>query len=206
MKYSKIIDISIPIHTKMLLYPGDPKVKIEKIQGKTSQISVITMGSHAGTHIDVPRHAIRGGKALDRINLEKMIGSCRIIDMTHVKDAITVSDLKKHNIKKGERILVKTKNSKTRFKKFNKNYIYLDGDAADYLAKIKIALFGIDYLSVKQKGSHDLRPHTSLLKKDIVILETIDLSKVKPGKYFLSALPLNFQKLDGSPVRAILLK
>ena len=122
MKYSKIIDISVPIHAKMLLYPGDPKVKIKKIQGKTSQISEITMGSHTGSHIDVPRHAFKGGKTLDKIDLRKMIGSCRVLDMTKVKDAITVDNLKKMKIKKGERILVKTRNSKTGFKKFNKNY------------------------------------------------------------------------------------
>jgi len=38
-----------------------------------------------------------------------------------------------------------------------------------------------------------------------VIFEGLDLSKVKPGKYFFVGLPLKLMGLDGSPARAILL-
>ena len=73
------------------------------------------------------------------------------------------------------------------------------------MAKKKIALFGIDYLSVKKRGGPDNRPHTELLKNRVVIFEGLDLSKAKPGKYFFVGLPLKFAGLDGAPARAILL-
>jgi len=200
-----IIDITHVIHPKMPLYPGSPKLVFETRPGKTSTSTSIFMDSHTGTHVDAPRHVFRLGSGADALPLEAMVGMCRVLDLTHVKDAIQVSDLKKYKIQKGERIIVKTKNSSRGFKKFFSDYIYLSGDAAVYLGKIGISLFGIDYLSVKQKGSADNRPHTELLKRKIVIFEGLNLAKVKAGKYFFVGLPLKFEGLDGSPARAILI-
>ena len=47
--------------------------------------------------------------------------------------------------------------------------------------------------------------HYELLSSNVVILESINLEKVKSGNYFLAAQPLKMSGLDGSPVRAILL-
>lgn len=202
----KIIDISLPIDEKTVVYPGNPKVSIKTIYGKTSTHSEIKFGSHTATHIDVPKHVFKKGFGVDKIDLKKVIGECRVLDMTRVKESIKSEDLKKENIKKRERILVKTKNSLRGFKKFYDDYIYLDGDAAEFLAQKKILLFGIDYFSVKKRGGKDTRPHTELLRNGIVIFEGLDLSKVKAGKYFLIGLPLKFTNLDGAPARAVLLK
>ncbi|MBI2484033.1 cyclase family protein [Candidatus Uhrbacteria bacterium] len=190
----------------MITYPGNPEVKITKKSGATTIHSEITVGSHTGTHIDVPAHVFKNGKTLNRIPLSKFIGSARVLDFPGVKEAIKVQDLKKYAIKKGELILAKTSNSKRGFKKFYDDYVYLDGVAAEYLAKKEITLFGIDSLSIKKRGGSDLRPHTALLKKEIPIFEGLDLSKVKAGTYFFVGLPLAFRGIDGSPARAVLLK
>lgn len=202
----KIIDISLALSEKTIVYPNNPEVKLETFRGATSTHTKITLGSHTGTHFDAPKHVLEGGVGVDRLDLKKAVGPCRVLDMTRAKEAIGVSDLKKENIKKGERILVKTKNSKRGFEKFYDDYIYLDGEAAEFLAKKQIALFGIDYLSVKKRGGADNRPHTALLKKGIAVFEGLDLSKVKPGKYFFVGLPLKFIGLDGAPARAIILE
>jgi len=190
----------------MIIYPGNPVVSLKQLRGATSVHSEITMGSHTGTHVDAPRHVFRNGKGIDSADLKKMVGECRVLDMTHVKKGISINDLKKEQIRNRERILVKTKNSKRGFKKFRNDYIYLEGDAAEFLAQKRVNLFGIDYISVKQKGSSDNRAHTELLKRGIVIFEGLDLSNVKPGAYYFVGLPLNFKGLDGAPARAILLE
>lgn len=201
-----IIDISLPISEKTIIYPGNPRVQIRTRWRKKALNSKISFGSHTATHIDAPKHVFPKGLGVDKLNLRKAIGDCRILDMTKVKESIRVQDLRKENIRKGERILVKTRNSQRGFKKFYSDSIYLDGDAAEFLAKKKISLFGIDSLSVKKRGGTDRRPHTELLRSGIVLFEGLDLSKVKPGKYFFIGLPLKFKNLDGSPARAVLLK
>jgi arylformamidase len=124
--------------------------------------------------------------------------------MTGTAGMISVDDLKPLKIRKGERILVKTRNSAVGFDRFRNDYVYLAGNAAAYLATKDISLFGIDYISVKQRGGKDNRAHTALLEKGIVILEGLDLSNVLPGRYNLIALPLGFTGLDGAPARAVL--
>jgi len=201
-----IIDISLAIHKDMIVYPGNPAPRIEMTDGLTSTHSLLEFGTHTGTHIDAPRHIFKKGKGVEKIPLATFVGPCRVLDLTNTKECIKISDLEKFRIKKGERILVKTSNSKRGFKKFYDDYVYLDGDAADYLTKIGIVLFGIDYLSIKKRGGADNRPHTALLKKGIVIFEGLDFSNVTEGKYFFAGLPLKLGNIDGAPARAILVK
>ena len=101
---------------------------------------------------------------------------------------------------------MKTQNSLRGFSEFREDSIYLDGDAAEYLAERGIILFGIDWLSVKKRGGGDARPHTSLLSVNIVIFEGLDLSGVEQGEYQFIGLPLKFTALDGAPSRAVLYK
>lgn len=203
----KIIDISLPIHPDMPVYPGTAKTEIVKVPSASgsSVLSEIKLTSHAGTHIDAPNHSIEGAKAIDDIPLEVFFGECRVVDLTGVEGSITTEDLDPLGIKPDERILFKTSNSNRGFERFYDNYVYLEGAGARYLAELGVQLVGIDALSVKQRGSKDNTPHTELLSENISIIEGLDLSRVEAGSYTLAALPLAFRGIDGSPTRAVLI-
>jgi arylformamidase len=51
-----------------------------------------------------------------------------------------------------------------------------------------------------------LRSHKVLLSHRVAILEGTRLAHVRDGDYDLVCLPLKFAGLDGSPVRAILIR
>ena len=201
----RIIDISVPIYPKMATYPGDPQVKFRPWPGKDWALTEVTLGTHTGTHADAPRHVFKNGRRIDELPLSKFIGPCRVLDMTHVKRAIEPQDFKKARLRRDERVIVKTRNSTRRQDRFYPDYVYLSGSATEYLAKLPIALFGIDAFSVKERGSGDLRPHTVLLSRNIPILERLYLRRVRPGRYTLIAAPLKLKGLDGAPVRAVLI-
>lgn len=203
----KIIDISLPLSETTIVYPNNVPLSIEThahMPESTTHLSKIIMGTHTGTHVDAPMHAVIGANSLDQIPLETFIGICRVIDVSHRVggEAVKKEDLGK--VLSGERILIKTSNSIRGFDNFYDDYVYLDGDAADWLAEIGVSLVGIDYLSIKQRGSKDQRPHTSLLGKNIPIIEGINLNHVGAGKYELICLPLKLVGVEGGPVRAIL--
>ena len=206
----KIIDISLPLNNQTPIYPGNVPVSVSihhAMPEHATQLSSITFGSHSGTHIDAPAHAITGAPALDKIPLENFVGTCRVLDFSNdLAEGVTQSFLESKNIKPGERILLKTRNSIRGFKEFYDDYVYLDGDAADYLASLGVQLVGIDALSIKKRGSTDHRPHLSLLSKNIPIVEGLNLSEVAEGEYELYCLPLNFTNIDGAPARAILIQ
>ena len=48
--------------------------------------------------------------------------------------------------------------------------------------------------------------HRALLKAEVAVLESCDLSQVPEGKYFLVAQPLLYGGLDGAQVRPLLLE
>lgn len=201
-----IIDISWPLEDGMTVYPDNPPVKIEQLNTKHTVISKIEMGSHTGTHVDVPAHAMEEGRTLGNISLTHFIGPAQVVDLSEVTDVIRVSDLEDKDIPPGGRVLLKTKNSSLSTETFSGDYVSLDGDAAEYLTKKRVQLIGIDYLSIKKRGDSDQRAHTALLEANIPIIEGLRLADVQEGNYILSALPLKFDNLGGSPLRAILLK
>ncbi|MFA9288726.1 MAG: cyclase family protein [Weeksellaceae bacterium] len=208
MQYTEIIDISLPLSATTIAYPGNPAIEIESMPSSTgtSVLSKLTLSSHTGTHLDAPSHAIPGSASLEQIDLMTLIGTCRIIDCSSEKESISKMFLETSQIKKGERILLKTSNSARGFETFYPDFMFLSPEGAQYLAEQEVAMVGIDSLSIKQKGSTDNTPHTHLLEKNIPILEGINLAAVDAGTYDLIVLPLRFIGLDGSPARAVLLR
>lgn len=209
MNYSdkKIIDISLPLSNSSIVYPGNVPLSIEThahMPDATTHLSKITMGTHTGTHIDAPMHAVIGGDTLDQIPLENFVGKCRVVDATHRGPGESVKIVDIGEVFAGDRILIKTSNSIRGFKEFYEDYVFLDGDTAEWLSTKGVILVGIDYISIKQKGSKDQRPHTSLLEKNIPIIEGINLNHVSPGYYEMICLPLNFIGVEGGPARIIL--
>jgi len=211
----KIYDISIELNNDTIIYPGNAPVKISeyaRIPDGSSNLSKIELGSHTGTHIDAPFHVSNDGEKLGKFPLDYMVGDCKVFDFSYIQpgSSITVGDFEKSadsigGISNGDRILVKTSNSERGYKEFYEDFVYLDGDCAEWLASKGIVFFGIDYLSIKQKGSKDNRPHTALLDKNIPIAEGCNLKDVPEGNYQLVFLPLKIKEIDGAPARAILI-
>lgn len=203
------IDITIPIKSGMVHWPGDPSVRIKRKldmnRGGKCNVSFLSMGSHAGTHMDPPLHFIHSGTSLDRMPLQISIGPARVIRIRNPKQ-VTADELRLHQIQPGERILFKTRNSERVWKtdSFIKDFVFISEEAAKYLALKKICLVGIDYLSVGGFFENGDRIHQILLRSGVWILEGINLSSVREGKYELVCLPLKIQNSDGAPSRALL--
>jgi arylformamidase len=206
---TKWIDITVPISNKLVHWPGDPPVSIERIndmeKGDTNNVSKICMGSHTGTHADAPRHFIKNGQKIDMMPADQMIGIARVIEIHHAR-YITPEELLEHNIRRGERILFKTRNSSHAWHNsvFDKNFVSISNEAADFLAQRALKVVGIDYLSVGGFKDDGIYIHRTLLGNGIWLIEGLDLSKIRPGKYYLTCLPLKLESGDGAPVHAIL--
>jgi arylformamidase len=196
----------------MNYFPTDPAPpKIYRYHdtelGARITMSMLEFISHTGTHIDTPLHFIPGGSTVSDMPLDATIGPARVIEIKD-PEKIRVPELEKHNIKAGERLLCKTRNSPVTYESpaFVEDYVYLDADAADYLAQKKIALFGLDNITIGHFKEEDnlRRTHQTLLSAGVYILEDCALAHVPPGEYELLCLPLLLYKGDAGPCRAIL--
>ena len=207
----KIHDISFPISNETPVYEGDPNVKIEVAssfaKGDHANVTGLCFGAHTATHVDAPNHFIDGTRKIDELELEKLIGKCRVVEIE--KDVVEILPEHVGNLENVERILFKTRNSEfwnEPEKGFRKDFTYISPAAAQVLADAELKLVGIDYLSVEKFGSSDFATHITLLEKEIVIVEGLDLRQVSAGEYEIICLPLKIvsETGDGAPARAVL--
>jgi arylformamidase len=205
----KWIDISVTIKPGMAHWPDNPAIKVDRMldmnKGDVCNVSVLSFGSHTGTHMDAPLHFIKNGKGLDKMPLDATIGPARVIEIKD-KEAVKVEEIANQKIKAGERILFKTRNSTRSWKtdEFDKNFVYISKEAAAFLAKAKVMTVGIDYLSVGGFFKDGKETHDALLGAGIWVIEGLNLSNVKAGRYELNCLPIKVLNSDGAPARALL--
>lgn len=207
---SRIYDVSVPIRTGGLVYPGNPEISIELQQavakGASANVSFIRFGSHTGTHADSSRHFFDDGQSVDQIPLDRLIGPAVLVSYPDDVRSVTAEHLKSKNLKGHKRVLVRTRNSRLLSQKeFVPDYTFIAPDAAEYLVEIGVELVGVDYLSIEQFHSGHHRTHRTLLERSIVIVEGLDLSAPPPGEYQFICLPLRVEGCDGAPARAVLI-
>ena len=207
---SRIYDISVPIRSGGLVYPGNPEIDIALQQavakGAGANVSTIRFGSHTGTHADAARHFFDDGQTVDKIPLERLIGPALLLSFADDIRSVGAAELRAHDIKGQTRILLRTRNSAfLSQREFVKDYTYLAPDGAQYLVDQGVELVGIDYLSIEQFHSGHHLTHRTLLERSVVIVEGLDLSVPPPGEYQFICLPLRIEGCDGAPARAVLI-
>ena len=207
---SRIYDISVPIRSGGLVYPGNPEIEISLQQavakGAGANVSFIRFGSHTGTHADAARHFFDDGQTVDRIPLDRLIGPALLLAFPDDLRAVGAADLQKHDLNGHTRVLLRTRNSVLLSQSdFVRDYTYLAPDGAQYLVDKGVELVGIDYLSIEQFHSGQHKTHRTLLERSVVILEGLDLSVPAAGEYQLVCLPLRIEGCDGAPARAVLI-
>jgi arylformamidase len=205
---TKIIDVSVPLSPELPTFPGDPPLRIEPTHriadGEDYNLTQLTLGTHAGTHVDAPFHFLADGATVDDLPLEILMGKARVVDLGGL-DLVDRTDLEALDLREDLRVLLKTRNSgQLRQQAFQEDHVYLTPDAAVYLSQVGIKLVGFDYLSIEKFGSRDYAAHKALLGAGVVIVEGLDLSDVEPGEYDMTCLPLRIAGGDGSPARVVL--
>jgi arylformamidase len=151
------------------------------------------MSAHLGTHADAPSHVLRDGAAIGAVSLHPFIGPARVVALPG-KGEIGPDSLPHTSIGVA-RVLFRTEGK-----------AFLSPLAAVRLAEKGAVLVGTDALSIDPLDAEDLPAHRALLSRRVALLEYLRLDHVEPGDYGLTAVPLAFEALDASPVRAVLIR
>lgn len=200
------IDISMPLHNRMIVWPGDTPFQYTldaTYENDGANVGQIQMSLHAGTHIDAPYHYDPNGKAIDSLPLQLFIGPAYIAEFLDI-DQITISDLQRAAIPFCERILFKTKNA-WHSTQFEEAFTSISPEAIHYLKELGVKLIGMDSPSVDPFSS-ELEAHTACREEDIYIIENLRLEQVTSGEYDFIGLPLYIRGADASPIRAVVKK
>jgi arylformamidase len=151
------------------------------------------MSSHAGTHADAPSHLVTGDATIGDMPIETYVGRAQVVDMPG-RGEIGPDELPPKSLR-GRRVLFRTRGR-----------AFLSPLAALRLVEKGLILVGTDAHSIDPPDAEDLPAHRTLLANGVALLEHLALDAVEEGEYQLVALPLRFDDLDASPVRAILIR
>ncbi len=206
----QLIDISVGVSPDLPVWPGDPAIELTPLasmdEGDEANVTKLSAGVHVGTHVDAPRHFIAGGRGVDELPLDVLIGRALVVELP-AADVISEEALDGAGIPEGiDRLLFKTRNSNlwaTSPDVFRKDFVAVDEGGAAWLVDHGVRLVGVDYLSVAPWGKA-VPTHQRLLGADVVIVEGLNLSAAEPGSYQLYCLPVKLLGCDGAPARALL--
>ncbi|MEA3439997.1 MAG: cyclase family protein [Chloroflexota bacterium] len=207
-----IYDISVPVSSVLPVWPGDPRVSLERLskieEGADANVTFIRMSAHTGTHIDAPYHFLGGDNdTVDQLPLELLIGPAYVLHVPVEVNLVKTETLQALVIPEGTtRLLIKTRNSnywQSAETEFMKEYVAISPDAARYLIERGIQVIGVDYLSVAP-FDNTIPTHRILLEAGVLIIEGLNLSGIDQTNYELYCLPLNLIGTDGAPARAVL--
>lgn len=194
MQIMKIYDITKELFSAPV-YPGDPTPSVETLLSRNKphpdccQLSRLTIGSHNGTHLDAPRHFHKNGLDVAGLDLHRCVGPCKVVQ---AKDGISAKQIEEFLKDGTKRLLIKGESA------------VISRECARAAVRHGLYCLGVEGMTI---GLPDDQwgVHQELLSSNVVILESLCLSEVPSGNYFLAAQPLKIRELDGSPIRAILL-
>lgn len=202
----KIHDITLTLRDELPCWPGDTPYRFalawSKQDGASVNVGQVSTTVHIGTHVDAPFHFDDGGATIEALGLDPYLGPARVIDVRG-RQVIGIKDLEPFDLSETPRLLLRT-DGWLDHSRFPESIPVLDERVPAYLREQGVILLGLDVPSVDQIDSKTLPIHHALGTLGIMILESVDLTRVEPGVYELIALPLKLEGADGSPVRAIL--
>ncbi len=195
----QIFDVSQEVFSAAV-YPGDPAPQKEKLcsieKGDFYDLTAFSMCAHNGTHVDAPSHFIGGGKTVDALSLDKMIGAAAVVCHNGRVTAADVSAILAR---------VRANDQEAARRLLFKGDAVVTEEAATALADEGVWLVGTEGQSVGPENA-PMAVHLALLSAEVVLLEGLRLSHVPEGVYLLCAAPLNLGGADGAPCRAVLIK
>lgn len=192
------LDDSTPV------YPGDPPVELRPHathEADGYRVTRVSLGSHAGTHVDAPAHTEPDGATLDAFPPERFSFDARLVDL-RARSAgarIGVDDLPSVDCD----LLV----LRTGWDVHWGTDRYADHPALTPAAAAQCADegydVGLDAPSPDPHGSADLPAHRALLGANRLLLENLTNLDDLPRRFRLHAYPLALADADGAPVRAV---
>ena len=181
-----------------------------------SAITVFTLNTHIGTHIDAPRHFYADGGAVDELPLDLLAMREAVVLDVSGKPAgtgITAADLERTGVvpEPGQIAVIKTLWTDRAWgnSEFWADTIHLEPSVGQWTAARGVAAVAMDCFPEKPFWRMQLTPterganHKLWLKAGIPMIQMLTNLGAIGERFTLVALPLKLAGMDGSPARVI---
>jgi len=201
-----LYDISPTVAAGFPVFPGDTPFSFRWSWAMSAtcpvNVSEITLSPHTGSHADAPLHYDAAGASMADVPLEPYLGRCRVIHAIGAGALIEPRHVEPHLPGLPPRVLVRTYARMPAG--WDSAFSAFAPATLELLAAHGVMLVGLDTPSLDPEQSKTLDSHQVVRRHRIAVLEGLVLDAVPEGDYELIALPLKWQGLDASPVRAVL--
>jgi arylformamidase len=210
-----LIDLSHTVEAGLVTYKGLPAPIIcdylsreasRKFYapGTEFQIGKIEMVANTGTYMDSPFHRYADGKDLSQLPLEQLAGLPAVKISTGGAHSIDATQFASLRDLAGKAVLVETGWSRHwKTDRYYEGHPFLTEDAAKFLADAGVALVGIDSHNIDSTDDGRRPVHSTLLRRDILIVEHMTaLDRVPEAGFKFSAVPVKVRGFGTFPVRA----
>jgi kynurenine formamidase len=237
LKNGKWLDLSYSFDEQSIYWPTNIPFKHDTVfegmndKGYYYSSFKFSAEEHGGTHFDAPMHFAKGGRSIEKVPVEQLMGEGVVVDVTAKAAAdrdyqVTVADLQEWEKKYGpipENAIVllytgfgkyypdKEKYTGTTLSgKEGVEHLHFPGlhpDAAQWLAtKRKINAVGLDTPSIDFGQSKDFMTHRTLFANGLTAYENVAcLDKLPPKGSWIVALPMKIKGGSGAPLRIVAL-
>lgn len=211
------IDLTMTVSDDLAAFPGSPRPHIipwETIAGDGYNLELVFMSAHTGTHLDAPRHFVRGGTTVDRIPASRLVCEAVVagLDGRDASMPITWADIDAAVAgpglpAPGEALVVRTGwSDRPGRASYFEGCPGLSADAARRIASLRPALVGIDSPSIDAGDASAFPAHKALLGAGVPVVENLTgLTGIRSERFMLAVLPLKLKGGTGAPARAICL-
>ena len=210
----QLVDLSWPIYPGMSKIPMAPDVEMrplmELAKGDSSNITLITMASHIGTHMDAPCHFIAGARSIDQMPLETFTGPVVTVGINRGPvEEIPLEDIADAGIEPGDIVFLHTGWAGKFGTPAYDHHPYLSEDVAHFLVDKRVKMLGVDCVNVDmpiadRPPNHTRPVHHTLLGNDVLIIENLtNLEAIAGRKARVFAFPLNYRGGDGAQTRVV---
>ncbi|MFB3923260.1 MAG: cyclase family protein [Terriglobia bacterium] len=215
------IELSHRLSAGAPLPPGVPGIEVRHHfsieRGDVSNLFVLTISNHSGTHIDAPWHFVASGLRVCDFRLEEFVfESPHCIDVRIANGQMLEPEhfqTHKHGLDKADLLLVRTGYSRVRREAPERYVLHSPGmsvRAANYLVDQfpRLRAIGLDTISLAsmQHLEEGLEAHRILLRGDgrrFLIIEDMNLDFDLSQLRRVIALPLLIEGIDSSPCTVI---
>jgi kynurenine formamidase len=218
---SRIIDLSMPI-ADHFRWPVERRVRGGHAQGDVFQATWLGWTVHGFTHMDSPRHCVRGGPTTDDVALETTVGEAAVVDLSPVApdEAISAERLAAAagHVEPGDIVVMRSCWERQRSPttpEFWTEAPFMTRAAAEWLLARRPRAVAFDFpqdyvIRLLLKGERrplvDNVTHDVLLRNGVILIEYLaNTVALTEPRTFLCCLPLKVPAADGAPARVIAL-
>ena len=204
----KVTDLSLTVNNQMR---GVEISSAKQLETDGWNATTLALYSHAGTHMDAPRHFLPDGATLDQQDLSICVGPAQVLHLAPAapKQLIKISDVEAvaKDVQPGARLLFRTDwYHRYGTDAYRNELPRISLELAQWLVDRQVAMIGVEPPSVADVTNMKelTEVHQTLFRGNVLIVEGLaNLDKLSTAEVEFIALPLKIANGDGCPVRAI---